>query len=386
MINYLGPLCSLFIIIPIVSMAYMLERKKPPRNFKKYETLDGLRGIAAISVFLSHCSLFYYFNKNGQWTFPHASFSNSFYNNCGSGAVTIFFIMSSFLFYGKIKEQINFFILFKSRIYRLFPLYFFSSIIGFLILLFFKKNNSISLDSILRTLMFSGVNNIFGLSNVSLMTNGTAWTLPYEWSLYLLLPLGWIMIKKEKHMQDIMISLVSWTIFLLYSSFMNLDYKYLFIFTSGIISYEIIIAINGSKIEKYFRSAYSSILVLVLLIIIIFLSITATGPNSSILYPSSIFIYSLIFLIIASGNTMFGALISSPARKLGDLSYSFYLLQFIFMWIGFEVVFYHYEKTITFLWHFAVSGIIGVILLLFSNVTFQTIEMPFISAAKAKSS
>ncbi len=384
MTNSFSFMYCLFVIVPILIVAHLLERRSPPRTFKMYESLDGLRGIAAIFVFLSHCSLFYYFNKTGVWSFSGASFSNSFYNNCGSGAVTIFFMMSSFLFYGKIKEQkhFDFYRLYKSRIYRISPMYFFSTFLGFIILFFYKKSYHVSWQAAEKTFLFGGIGNMFGLPNVPLMTNGTAWTLPYEWSLYFLLPLVWIIVKTEKPTKDILISFIFWAIVISYSYIMGLNYNLFVIFLTGIISYEFLAAAKGSNIESALRSKYASFIVILLSICVVFLDINETVPNGAMSWPSSIFVYSTIFTIIASGNTMFGFLTSASARKIGDISYSFYLLQFIFMWIGFEIIFHVNGKIIDYLGHFSVSGIIGLLLFIFSSITFDKIERPIMDAAK----
>ncbi len=71
---------------------------------------------------------------------------------------------------------------------------------------------------------------------------------------------------------------------------------------------------------------------------------------------------------------MFGVLTSTAARKIGDLSYSFYIMQFIFLWLFFEV--FTKELKLTIFGHFCLAGIVGSLLFLFSHITYNLIELP----------
>ncbi len=373
----MSPIYSLLIIIPIFIIAYYISRKEDPRHFKRYSNLDGLRGIAAIFVFISHSSLFYFYNEYGAWTFPTSNLSCSFYNQCGSGAVTIFFMMSAFLFYGKIKSsgEVDWIKLYSSRFLRISPMYFVSSIIGILIVYIYRINNSFSFYDAVHILFFNGVGNIFGVTNAALMTNGTAWTLPYEWSLYIALPLLYAVAHHGKF-RDIVLASFSLFIFIYFSNYNSLSYKLFIFFSSGIIAYEIYNSC-GQEFKTLLKSKKASFFVIFLSIIIIWLSknrVGPLGPNSSMSWTIPVIIYSIIFIIISNGNDMFGTLTSGTARKIGDLSYSFYIMQFIFLWSIFGIITKGLKFTV--LGHFCLAGIAGSLLFVFSHISYNLIELP----------
>ena len=64
----------------------------------RYETLDGLRGFLAISVFFHHYIIIYNWKTTGIWFSP----SEIYYQNYGKVGVAIFFMLSGFLFLNKI--------------------------------------------------------------------------------------------------------------------------------------------------------------------------------------------------------------------------------------------------------------------------------------------
>ena len=375
----MNPIYSLVIIVPATIVAYFLSRRDEPENFKRYQNLDGLRGFAALFVFVSHASLFYFLDTTGSWRFPRSDFGNNFYNQCGSGAVTMFFMMSSFLFYGKIRENpiIDWKRVYASRITRLFPMYYLSCLLGLSIVWLYRQNNHITMDNVLHILAFNGVGNMLGVENVPLMTNGTAWTLPYEWLLYLSLPLIWVVVQGKKDILAILFSLALLLVLVKYAQFLHLDYKLCLIFVTGMMAYEMT-KFKVQKIKKLASGLWGSLGLVFAGILVVGLSFYSSGhpleANNSISWPISLLLYSFIFFIITLGNNFFGVLTSAAARKLGEISYSFYLLQFIFLNLFFRILF---TKNMPVLEHFVLASLSCITLLLVSNITFSHVEKRF---------
>lgn len=104
------------------------------RNIK----LDSLRGFLSIFVVFTHTvAMFYLFSEN-QWKNPNHKIGYL----AGIG-VSLFFILTAYLFWDKIKktENMNWKSLYVKRIFRLVPLIYFQSILSIsIILLVFSKN------------------------------------------------------------------------------------------------------------------------------------------------------------------------------------------------------------------------------------------------------
>ena len=95
---------------------------------KRYEILDGMRGIAAICVMFGHAS---------------AALSKHPIFFSGSIAVDLFFILSGFVIshaYGT-RENINFKEFFARRLIRLYPMFLFGLTFGAVVLFFYSRDN-----------------------------------------------------------------------------------------------------------------------------------------------------------------------------------------------------------------------------------------------------
>ena len=100
----------------------------------KYKSIDGLRGYLAFFVFLHHSYIYFFYLKTNIWEEPKSNLFNHF----GQTSVLFFFMITSFLFTNKLinakEKKINWNRFFISRIFRLFPMYFISIILVFLLL------------------------------------------------------------------------------------------------------------------------------------------------------------------------------------------------------------------------------------------------------------
>ena len=101
LINTLWPLFGVLLVC-FVAMATMagIGRWIPEPAGNRFKSLDGLRGFLALFV-LSHHSLYWYERiSTGNW-----SMSSILYENLGKCSVSMFFMLSSFLFFGKILDS-----------------------------------------------------------------------------------------------------------------------------------------------------------------------------------------------------------------------------------------------------------------------------------------
>ena len=135
--NPVSPLFALAVLLTAFFIAYILNKVNPSKEFQKYRSLDGLRGLAAVFVFIHHSSIWYFYKKSHLWTVP----PSNLYTQLGQGAVTMFFMMTAFLFWGKIREssRVDWVKLYSARIMRLAPLYYVSIFVLFVFSAFMSK-------------------------------------------------------------------------------------------------------------------------------------------------------------------------------------------------------------------------------------------------------
>jgi peptidoglycan/LPS O-acetylase OafA/YrhL len=374
--NPVSPLFAVAVLLTAFFIAYILNKINPSKEFQKYRSLDGLRGLAAVFVFIHHSSIWYFYKKSNIWAVP----PSKLYTQLGQGAVTTFFMMTAFLFWGKIREssRVDWVKLYSARIMRLAPLYYFSIFIMFVFAVFMSKdviNNVPSLKTLLHYLLFTigGVPNVFGVNNTFVLDAGVTWTLPYEWFFYLSLPVFFIATKKPQasRMRYYLI-IPLWVVLLYYMNKHFLGTRELAIFLFGIFAYEIYALEKFKSLKLFAAGKYGSLIVIALSMVIVFYFNTAYNNYA-------LFLYFLIFTIISLGNNMFGLLTSGPARKLGEISYSVYLLQGFFLYVAFglftpesETPFHHWAIDL-----FVVAGLVVI-----SQLTFYLIERKFIRSSE----
>lgn len=84
--------------------------------------IDGLRGYLATGVFLHHFYIAWGYEISGRWVAPE----NVIFRNLGLVAVSLFFMITAYLFYGKIlssQGKLNWRRLYVGRVQRLWPMY-----------------------------------------------------------------------------------------------------------------------------------------------------------------------------------------------------------------------------------------------------------------------
>src|SRR6478752_3618765 len=104
--------------------AWLVAQRAPPPSPKRYDSLDGLRGLLAILVMISHASGWRLYAMTGEWTVP----PSRLYTHFGQSSVALFFMITAFLFGSKLLESgerpVDWLRLYVSRALRIMPLYF----------------------------------------------------------------------------------------------------------------------------------------------------------------------------------------------------------------------------------------------------------------------
>lgn len=348
--------------------SFLSERKG------RYGSIDGLRGYLAIAVFFHHFIITWYWKNTGEWVRP----PEDYFQNYGKVGVAIFFMITGFLFVSKLlKDQgkTDWLKLFKSRFFRIFPLYLFSLFIITMVV-FYKQKFELHVEPIalikdyIKWLIFYG-GSINGFTETKQIIAGVDWTLKYEWLFYISLPFIAQIIRLGK-VASIVVLIICFCEFLFPTSKMSISSAYFILFAVGAIC--AYLAQTELAKNKIFSSHLFSIFSTCLLV-------------CSLVYPSTfslmhITIMSMFFFIIALGNNMFGLLSSRASILLGELSYSIYLLHGAVLYLSFSVFNISPLDTVSIYEYLFFMPLLCILVIMTSVLTYLFIEVPYINYGK----
>lgn len=352
---------SALIIIFNSNFFSFLDKEEKNRS----ENLDGLRFLLAISVAFHHMIFSYYYFNNHTWSVGKYHFNGKL----GRFGVAMFFMLSAYLMTRKnivnSSEIIRFYI---NRFFRIVPMFYFSSFVCLLTAVIFGHN--IDYHYLIDNLFFwfdcgltGNKPDINSFSNASLINAGVMWTLPWEWFLYISLPIIYIIRDKINNLAT------SQAISFISVYFISrIDYNiacFILCFSLGMTTRDVL---NKIKINKTMNS-----LIIVLCIALIFLR------HSNPLSINNIIIEFVLFYCVCCGGDAFGILRMKGAVRLGEISYSIYLIHGIsWFYINRTVIPYHINNYIYLIILFLTLTITCII----SCATFILIEKPGIKLGK----
>ena len=357
--------------------------QRPSGEF--YPAIEGLRGILALNVFFHHSLITYYYLKTGAWTLP----PSNFYAQMGPSSVSMFFFVTGFLFWTKLIAspkglQTRKFLVKRWR--RLMPAYLGS--VGVTLLIIAVKSNFCLLVPVrklgkeLASYALCGVP--FGFPGINAFSSGIAdvyWSLRIEWVFYLLLPfLGWFACKKRVAT----LFLLCWGVIALLSAAGNpanariaevssllnsFSWYMIHCFSVGILTAHLKASLKDCPaLRKPFCTAIAALLVLGVLF---FVPPRYGFLESVLLLP--------VFVMIVFGNDFHGLLTSRPIVYLGTISYSLYLLHGSVLYVITQSVNRYVNlASLSPVTYWAIMGLIGGIVILFSSLSYRFLELPFI--------
>jgi len=343
----------------------------------RYGAIDGLRGYLALAVFVHHFIITWYWKNSGEWVNP----PEDYFSNFGEVGVMIFFMITGFLFVSKIifdNGKTDWYKLYKSRIFRIYPLYLFALLVVSVIILI-ESNFQLNVEystlakQYAKWLVYHG-SMINEHAHSQLINAGVDWTLKYEWLFYLSLPLIAYLVSKSR-LFLILLVLAAGLFFLFPLHFISFSTKYLLFFAIGAaIAYFNSIGLKKSNLAKAIDNRHWSSVTLAVLLLSLFYS--QTGTLLHVLFVS------LFFLSIALGNTLFGLLRSKASLVLGEISYSIYLLHGYVIYTLFSTINIVDLTEISLLQYLFGLPLIALLVILISATTYLTIELPSIRLGK----
>jgi peptidoglycan/LPS O-acetylase OafA/YrhL len=364
-------LVGMGVILTLVSTPLFRWADSPPGLTPgRTLSLDGLRGILAMSVFFHHAAIYHAFLETGAWVTP----PSRLYTLLGQGGVALFFMITGYLFWSRLVQgrgKPNWLSLYTGRVFRLGPLYLFA--IGVMCLIIASRTgwrlHPPGLHPLPKWLMlgfFQG-GDINGYPRAVILLAWVTWTLRYEWLFYLSLPLL-ALVARRPH---VAVAAAVFVVGLILVGLRNeTPMASIATFGAGMLA--------GSLREIGFRNRlpeWATVLLVVMLLAVIGLCSTAYSPLALIGLTG-------VFLLISGGGTLFGLLTSRAAVRLGDISFGVYLLQGLVLTLFFQDTPLAVSSLRSPEEHWAFMLVAALSLLLVATVTHVMIERPGIALGK----
>jgi peptidoglycan/LPS O-acetylase OafA/YrhL len=295
----------------------------------RFRGIDGLRGYLALGVFASHIPITWMYLTRGKWTFLSDS---HFYMLLGETCVTLFFMMTGFLFWNKVLEsagRLEWRSFLLGRVFRIYPLFLLA--LGMMVGICFALQNWQAQESFFTTLRqcarwltFSMVD-INHVPQTAMFIAYVAWSLRYEWLFYAVLPLAaFVFVVSKRSGYGLAFGGTVMAVVIVFDPSQRFLAGHCISFLGGIIA---AYSLRTQSIVGALQHPVMSICaVLAIGYVLLF------APSA--LHPLSFVLLTIFFTIIASGNMLWNILQPASVIWLGEISYSIYLLHGLVLWFG----------------------------------------------------
>lgn len=348
----------------------------------RYPTIDGLRGYLALAVFIQHAELWWSMTQRGVWALdPSAA------KSLGAIAVSLFFMVTAFLFVGKLLDArasgrpIAWDDFFDARLRRLVPMYLVA--VGALVLacgvlsgwsLRVRPGELARQLGTWATFTFAGQPDVNGVADTTRILAGVTWSLTYEWLFYLLLPLAAWALRLRPPPWAMAVALC--VPLLILTSVWQPQLAQSKPFLGGIVAALLVRVPAWRRIAATPAASAVALLALVLALVD-----GDTGYADRPLCAAT-----LAFCLIAAGTSLFGALTAPLSRSFGEPTYSMYLLQGLVLYLAFSWRLPAAGSTpIGPLAYWGIVCGLTVVLTALTRLTYQLIELPAMSGRKSAS-
>lgn len=334
----------------------------------RFTAIDGLRGYLALSVFVHHGMVWFFWLRTGQWVAP----PSNLYSHLGDASVAMFFMITGFLFFSKIMtSRTDWLRLYVSRVLRLAPLFYLAVAIMLVVVGIstgWQLNVSLGAlaKSIGKWLLFFSTD-VNGFTLTGRITAGVTWTLPYEWAFYAFLPLVAVVVGQRPRWPVFIVCLVG----VVYFCVLNLHLELMSAFLGGA-------AAATLARNARFRAAAQSPLSGLLAIVACWAAFSYSGPAFDV---QPLLLLTTFFVIIACGNDLFGLFAAKASRFLGEITYSVYLLHGPMLFIVFTLLIgWDKARSLSPAEHWGVILVCTPLLICVSSLTYRWVEHPCITA------
>lgn len=340
-----------------------------PASTGRFATIDGLRGFLAFAVFLHHSVIWFVYLRTGSWATPQSRLFRQF----GDSAVALFFMITAFLFTTKVinSKPIEWTRLYVGRFMRLFPMYA-VAVVALWVMAWqlTGRHRLVGWSSLVDALThwagftIGGQPDVNGLQSTGLLMAGVTWSLPYEWWLYLSLPVLAVLLRRRTPVPAIVLGVVT---VLLVSVGWGLTWDRLLPFVGGVATAWLV---RSDRFRALATRRLMALVVIAALVATVLFTETAYSPLG-------VALLFIAFALVSAGNDVFGLLSSATSRTLGEVTYSMYLIHGLLLTVAFRFVFgmqaaAHWSP----LHHWVVILGLAVVLVVLSYCGFRFVESP----------
>ena len=342
-------------------------------------TIDGLRGFLAFGVFFHHSAVYHQYILTGKWAVP----PSVFYTNIGHAGVTVFFMITGYLFWTQVLKaggRPDFLKLYIGRVFRIFPLYLFLALIVLSVVgVLTQWRLQVALPTLFQGMIswLSGgilpVDEVNGYVDTWLIAAGVTWTLRFEWFFYASLLIT-AFFARNAVLRVVLPAAGYFSVGLL-SVFHPTSMKAsaASMFFAGMI----VAVTKSSGLNRRLKAPQWAIssLIAVLVTLVLFFSAVVYGILS-------ITALGLAFALVVFDGTIFGLLLTKGARRLGDISYGIYLLQGPVLFLVFWPPMVRAEALSSPWIHWCVIMTAALFLVALATATHVLIEKPGVQAGR----
>ncbi|HEX7863941.1 MAG TPA: acyltransferase [Variovorax sp.] len=384
------------VVLGMLALPVFRAADEPPQRDHRTATLDGLRGFLALSVFVHHLMVTHGYIERGIWTFPPPGF-HTLLGQVGVGA---FFMITGFLFWGKLldaKGRPDWAGLYIGRLWRIGPTYLLAVGLMFLIVAWktgfeLREPAWSVLGAALQWLALGIVPmqpDINGYVGTTLILAGVTWTVFVEWlfygSLRLMAPLargGWT---SRFVAGGLLLCLPALTVAALPSAGSPTHPTLALVvgalawvlasFLMGMLSAWLVRQDGARRLRERLPEWAASLLALACLAAL-FLGF----PH--MVGPVQVLLLWVFFHLICCGSTLFGLLATRVARRMSTVSYSIYLLQGLVLTVVFSVQPVREFAMAGAMQYWLVGTLCALLLVATSVVSYRLVEKPGIAQGK----
>jgi peptidoglycan/LPS O-acetylase OafA/YrhL len=352
----------------------------PPTDVAvRVNTIDGLRGLLALAVFFHHAAIWRQYLLIGEWRLP----PSRLYANLGPAGVSVFFMITGYLFWSqmlKARGRPDFLKLYIGRLFRIVPLYLVLAIIvlatvGFATHWRLNERPLAVAAEVARSLAGGALSiprEINAYPGAWFISAGVTWSLRYEWIFYASLIVTAFFARAR--LGGVLLPLVGLAAaVLILRGHDAFGPALLLLFSVGMIA---------AAIQKPLASALGRIPQWALSLAAVgAVALAVTGFDGMYAIAPELML-GIGFLLIVSGATMFGLLMTRPARRLGDISYGIYLLQGPVLLLAFSLPGLTTAAAASPAAHWSLVALAAVALTAFATLTHSLVERPGIQAGR----
>ena len=374
-------LCMLLFVAFVGLPVFGAADVPPTRNGGRIPTLDGLRGILALSVFFHHAVINYQYQQNGVWSVP----PSPFYVLLGQAGVALFFMITGYLFWQKMlleEGRPRWVQLFIGRAFRIGPLYLL--FVALMVLLIFAKsrwqfNGTVFgfVKSLARWVPFGALGQGPDLNHLPAISIASAtWSLQYEWAFYAaLVPLALFA-------RNDVVSLVACLGGALVAlALVAVVARPALVAPPIVCAATFLAGMSTAALQK--RGVLRPLPRGAACTIALGLAVAALTFFPSAHGAGAIIVLAVLFALIASGCSVFGSLLTRSALRLGDMSYSLYLLHGVVLGAVFSIEPVKRFALDSPLRYWLVVALCGLVLIVLSTVSLVAVERPGVALGRA---